>query len=398
MQGISLFLLEIRAVAKRPLLLFICMSSPFILLGLIGYSAAGFISGENGKIRTAIVDYDNTFETKSLLSQLQEDESLDEQLAILPMSSEEAEASLNSHEVAGVIIIPRGFTADLRNGTNTPIEVRLNQDYPMEASMIHLLLDSGAAYISAAQSGVNTAYELAIEPMNETGNNQQLLQQVIVTFTLAALDRNELFSKETVERGALIGWEEHADIAWWLVGSWLAISLFIFSRQSLFFDGVGERLLSMNIMYSKIFLVQVFVILLFTFSCNEAYFFIITMKSEELSVGGLSFHLMLLIHAVLQGVFAACCMTLTSGKGRAALWHLFWCLPLLLTSGILIPAIYLPGWIGRSIGFLPWSHFYRWFENPSYTYILVPVGWGTLLLIAGWLTARKRVVHDGNSA
>ncbi len=395
MQSISLFLLEIRAAARRPLLLFLCVFAPYLLLGLLGYGAAGFLNGENEPIKVAVVDEDQTFETKSLINQLQEDETLNDQLRFIPGEMNEVTKGIRNGEWTGAVIIPAGFTADLRNGTNTPMEVWLNDKQPLESGVVQLLMDSAASYISAAQSGVNAVYESVIKPMENSEERQQLMQQVIITFTLEALDRNGLFVTENIERGASIGWKNHAAIAAWMMGSWVALSLFIASRQSLLHGGVRDRLQAMDIGRGRIYLVHAALFFIFTLIGNEIFFFSYGFYVEEALQ---SSQLLLLFHALVQAALAAFFLAVTRRKVEAALWYAVLSLPLLLASGVLIPRSYLPEWLSHAQAVLPWPHIYQGLQDTSPFFLLVPSGWGLTLVLTGWLIIRKVEKRHGYPA
>nr|WP_279588109.1 ABC transporter permease [Thalassobacillus devorans] len=388
-------MLEIRAAARRPLLLFLCVVAPYLLLGLLGYGIAGFLNGENEPIKVAIVDGDQTFETKSLINQLQEDETLNDQLRFIPEEIDEVEKGLRNGEWTGAVIIPAGFTADLRSGTNTPMEVWLNDTKPLESGVVQLLLDSAASYISAAQSGVNAVYQSVIQPMENSEERQQLLQQVIITFTLEALDRNGLFVTENIERGASIGWVNHAAIGAWMLGSWLSLSLFIASRQSLLHGGVRDRLQTMNIGKGRIYLVHAALFFLFILIGNEMFFFVYGFYVQEALQPS---QLLLLFHALLQAGLAAFFLAVTRRKVEAALWYGILSLPLLLASGVLIPRSYLPQWLNNVQDVLPWHRIYQGLQETSLFFLLVPSGWGLALVFTCWLIIRKVEKRNGYPA
>ncbi|WP_028781884.1 ABC transporter permease [Thalassobacillus devorans] len=397
MQSISLLLLEIRAAVRRPFLLIVCLIGPFLLLGFLGYAMSGFVEDNNKNIVVLIVDQDQTFETKSLINQLQDDETLAQQLEFEKADRNEAEQGVESGKGTAAVIIPAEFTADLRNGTNTPIEVWLNDQQPLESGVLRLLLDSAASYISAAQSGVNAVYDSVIEPMEHSGERQRLLQQVIVTFTLEALDRNDLFKTDTVERGAYIGWEKHGILAIWMLGSWLGLSLFIAARQSILHGGVRDRLRSMNLGRSHIHITQIALYTLFLFIANEIFFLAYGMYEPE-TYQDEGFHLLLLAHAFLQAALAAFFLSLYNRKGHASLWYVLVSLPFLLASGILIPVSYLPQWLSDISVVLPWTHIYQGWQQPSLGFLLVPAGCGLALALAGELINRKVEKHHGYTA
>ncbi len=213
MNGFSLWLYEMRAALRRPAPLFLSFFVPIILLSLLVVSVYRLVPESDETIRAAVVDLDQTFETKALVNQLSEDEEMRKSLTLLPMSSEMAEERFREGELAGIITIPKDFSESLRRGENDPIQVITNEEQPLSSSMLKLLLESGAMYISASQSAVNTAYDLHIQNLSNSEERNQKLQQSILTYTLFALSRNDAFSQEELQSGSRIGWTAHALLA-----------------------------------------------------------------------------------------------------------------------------------------------------------------------------------------
>lgn len=213
MNGFSLWLYEMRAALRRPAPLFLSFFIPVILLSLLLVSVYRLLPESDEPIKAAIVDLDETFETKALINQLSEDEEMRKSLTLLPMNSEKAEERFREGKLVGVITIPKGFSESLRRGENDPIQVITNEEQPLSSSMLELLLESGAMYISASQSAVNTVYDLHIQNLSNSEKRNQKLQQSILTFTLFALSRNDAFSQEEMQSGSRIGWGAHALLA-----------------------------------------------------------------------------------------------------------------------------------------------------------------------------------------
>jgi len=239
MNGISLWIYEMRAALRRPAPLFLSFFIPLLVLSLIAVSIYRLVPQDDENIRAAIVDLDQTFETKSLVNQLSEDEEMKKALTLVPMSADEARTSFRQGDLAGIITIPKGFSGSLRVGENESIQVVTNREQPLSSSMIRLLLDSGAMYISASQSAVNTVYDLHITNLENNKERNQKLQQSILTFTLFALSRNDAFAQEVIESGSQIGWKAHAIVA---------LLLTIICGFSIIFQWMDSRYISRGMM------------------------------------------------------------------------------------------------------------------------------------------------------
>lgn len=167
---------------------------------------------EEQLIQTAVVDQDQTFETKSLVNQLADDGRMKAAMNLRPMDRSKANELFSNEEITAIIEIPEGFTQSLRRGENDPIKIVTNQQQPLQSTLVNVLLESGANYISASQSAVNTVYDLHIKSLPEEKRNGKL-QQLIVTFTLFALSRNKAFETELIPAGTSLGWELHGMIS-----------------------------------------------------------------------------------------------------------------------------------------------------------------------------------------
>lgn len=232
MNGFSLWLYEMRAALRRPAPLFLSFFIPILVIALGAVSVYRLVPTDGETIKAAIVDHDQTFETETLINQLAKDEEMKKSLTLHPMPFQEAEDQFEKGELAGIITIPEGFSDSLRFGENEPIQVVTNEDQPLSSNMLELLLDSGAKYISASQSAVNTVYDLHIKQLEDNSERNQKLQQSILTYTLFALSRNDAFEQDELQSGSRIGWRSHI---------LLAIFFTLISGFSILFQWLEER-------------------------------------------------------------------------------------------------------------------------------------------------------------
>lgn len=377
----SLLLYELSAMIRKPVPLFLSLFLPFFLLGVIGFTAYSFTQTENITIEVAIVDEDMTFETRALIHQLQDEEELKETLTFIPKDKEGAEHAMEIGEISGMLLIPEGFTKDLRVGKNTPITVITNKNQVLNSYMIKLLLDSGAQYISAAQSGVNAVYDLYIKDIEQSNQRSELTQQTIISFTLYALSRNDLFEKEIVNLGSSLGWTSHIMFSYLLTSTLLSIILYQFLTYRKYENSIIERLRTLNILQvSQVWNKLLSYTLFIWFSCL-LYSVILESIVNQINGSWVDFPLQitLLIFSLLLSSIAVLIETIFKDIGvRCALLLTIVCTEYLL-SGIWIPEIYLPQGIREVIVYQPFYSLYEAYEQNLLTDMLPLIHWGLLI-------------------
>jgi ABC-2 type transport system permease protein len=348
---------------KQPALFFVIMLFPLILLGSFGIVVSKLAEEQTKEIKIGVVDLDETFETKTLIDQLQKEEELAEAVDLIHMSNDEAETYLHNNEISAMVIIPDGFTYDLRHGENTPIQVTTNQSQPLQANMVRLLLDSGAHYISAAQSAINTVYHLYIKDLEDSEEQGDLLQSLIIRYTLFALDRNKLFSTDETYTGTTIGWENHFIIAVILISTLCSAILFQFFTYRKAARSIDDRLKSLDCRNWTMFTSQYLSYALFIF-VNLILLsgtIRIVLKAEWL------LFISTIITWVFTSLFLAAIMSFLdwyfgSPGSRISIGFFLFTI-LLVISGVIIPSIYLPGWMDSVIEISPIYSLYLSLEN-----------------------------------
>ncbi|MCA0970689.1 ABC transporter permease [Halobacillus litoralis] len=343
MNGFSLWRYEMRAAAKRPAPLFLSIILPLVILGLVFLVLQGFVEEGREPVEAAVVDEDDTFQTNALINQLSAEERLSQALNLIPMDEEQAEAAFENGELAGVMTIPEGFTASLMNGENDPIDVMTSADDPLDATMLEVLLDSGANYISASQSAVNTVYDLHIRDLPQDERSSRL-QETIITYTLFALDRGDLFSEETVTTGASIGWEKHAYLAA------LITFLFLFLVMYQMLDGkkadgsMVMRWRMVDVTFVHWTVVKQLKWGLMTLAVLELLVWVVG-RTDAAFTSSLTLHLSLLFTAVWVSAFAGFLYSMQVPPGLRFLFFFVVTIVGLLSAGAWVPSLYLPEWL-----------------------------------------------------
>lgn len=342
MNIITLLSNEVKATVRKPALLFFAFLIPFFILGFIGGSLTFYLQKEAASIRAAVVDEDRTLETRTLVNLLQEEQTLARTLSFVPMSLEEAERALTMGKIAALIQIPKGFTDDLRVGANTPITVITLKEKPLASAMIRMLMESGAKYISAAQSAVNTVYDLHLQYENDPEKRKQQLQQIIVTFTLLALSRNDLFQEERLPLVSEWGWAGHGLIAWYLTGlsfSALLLNAWFETRTK---DALRLRLLSFGLTELHFWFADLLKFFLFFLLASELFWLLTASGWEKVSALRGAAHLVLGAVSLFLAALLLVFQTLEMKKTNRMLGLLSLTIGGLMLGGVWVPGVYFP--------------------------------------------------------
>ncbi|WP_078554124.1 ABC transporter permease [Bacillus alkalicellulosilyticus] len=183
---------------KKVVAFLIC--GPLLLLIILGYLLAPFFVEEGNfeKIDIALVNHDNSNETKMILRHFMNNEDVKRVIELSQVKEQAARDMLLHNEVAAVIIVPEGFSRDLARGINTPITVLGNHQRPLQSKVINHLMQSGINMVNASQSGINTVYFYMQDAQVDSEQLQRIFQESIVSFTLHSLGRQEIWEKRSI--------------------------------------------------------------------------------------------------------------------------------------------------------------------------------------------------------
>lgn len=141
----------------------------------------------------AIVDNDDTFETKYVIQQLVQSEHLTKLTNIVRTDEATAEKLLDNNKIAAMIIIPEGFSSNVKIGVNTPVQVLGNSQKPLQSQLVRHIMESAADFTSAAQSGINTIYEFTGTSSFTQEERLTEFKKSLLTYSLHVLGRGEIF-------------------------------------------------------------------------------------------------------------------------------------------------------------------------------------------------------------
>jgi ABC-2 type transport system permease protein len=401
-QTLLIAYLTVKCWLKQPFPLFAMMLFPVLLAGITYLGLKPLLEEKKWvePFSVAIVDEDNTLETKLLMKQYEESKDLQNVLSFEKTDAKTASERLAANEIAGMVIVPDGFTRGIRIGNNIPVTVIGNPERPLQAELLQQVMVSNANLISSAQSGANTAFHYLRKMGLPSEEFVKYRDAVITNFTLKALNRNEIYVTETLSALGGITFLEFYSLSGililLLIGGLFGMSLTARSEKT----ALRERL-SLQGVRSDVFfmsnILSVFALLFIQAAILSSLFYSMT-KSWSLQATA-----MLLAYCLAVSCLFALCEELFQRNGAKWIAGMIVMVGITASSGSVLPLSYLPE-IWRSVSFLNMLHHTHsglvetlFTGNSSWTTVLVLIVFSIALGVLGLLIIKikKRLPWSG---
>lgn len=302
---INILLNDIKLVLSDWKMLIIIFTMPVLLILYFSYAIYPILN-ENTVVQPipiAVVDKEDTIESRILISQLEQVELIGE---INKVSEDEAIALIDANKVAVAVIVPEGFISSVVSGENKSISILGNVKREQQAIIIKTLI-TGATNIVSSGQAVLYSYSKFV---NETGIAREQLNREFDALSqdiiLKSLDRNNVVSKiTTYPEDKLTATEYYTAslFALFLLFSAVPISRFLLIERT---SGIRTRVATTNVGGGRILASKLIVSLLVsTFQMSLIFF--ITSKVLK-NYWGAGFFITFIIF--LSGVFAISCWSL----------------------------------------------------------------------------------------
>ncbi|OOE14613.1 ABC transporter permease [Fictibacillus arsenicus] len=346
--------LTVKCWLKQPMPLFAMMLFPLLLLGITYLGLKPLLDEKKWvePFAVAIVDEDNTFETKLLMKQYEESEELQAVLSFQKTNGKTASEMLADNEIAGMVMVPDGFTQGIRRGKNIPVTVIGNPERPFQAELLQQVMVSNANLISAAQSGANAAFHY-LRKMGLSSEEFATYRDAIITdFTLQALNRNKIYETETLSAFGGITPVEFYSLSGvlilLLIGGLFGMSLTARGEQT----ALRERLSLQGVRSSVFFfgnIISVFMLLVIQSFVLTLLFYSVTKTWSLLATA------ILLAYCLAVSSLFALCQEFFQRNGAKWGAGILLVVGVTATSGSVLPLSYLPE-MWRSVSFLNVLH------------------------------------------
>ncbi|WP_252502516.1 ABC transporter permease [Sporosarcina sp. Marseille-Q4943] len=336
------YLKQLRKKRATLLLLFLF---PLCLIGLLVSLAAGLIiPAENSPIRVALVDEDETKESKLISSLLTETANGQNTIEIFPASAEEAGRLIDRNEISTSFTLPKNFTDDLYEGESVTIPMLGNPSRPIDSFITKQLVDSLARYIAAAQANILVINDYAKETPMPREERMEMMFEQFVDFTLFTLGKDKLLDEEVLKNSATSSPINYFVLSGWLIvfSVWLLSFYIVLAdvesksmaiRMKLFGVTVGQRVagrLLVSLIVSSLLAGITFIIMI---KLLQVEFFAIDMAR---------FGLFALLYAFILLCGIALIDVVSASKRIGLFLQCFFVFSVILVSGALIPTLYFP--------------------------------------------------------
>ncbi|GKV54726.1 hypothetical protein NCCP2222_06730 [Sporosarcina sp. NCCP-2222] len=191
---------------------------PLFLIALVLLLVAGIlIPDEKDPIRVAIVDEDQTKESKLISKLLVETASGNSFLQMTSASMEEAEQLIKEDKISTYFSLPPKFTENLYDGEAVTLSIVGNPSRPVDSYLTKELIDSLARYIASAQANILTINEFAKEtPMSREDRLEMMFSQ-FMDFTLFTLGKDKLVDEELIMNAATSSPKNYYMVSGWFI-------------------------------------------------------------------------------------------------------------------------------------------------------------------------------------
>ncbi|MCF6410080.1 ABC transporter permease [Pseudalkalibacillus salsuginis] len=201
MRAFTLAQTQLKEIFRQPITWVVLFLMPFALIGFLLYGLENVIKSESllPSFEVAVVDKDDSPETRLLIQQFQDDDELQALITFRTVNEEKAQGLLEENKIAAILIVPEGFANGIRYGDNKPVTVIGNEQRPFQSALFQEMMNSAADLVSAAQSGVNTIYDYLKEQNLSHSYVTEVSDQMILEFTTFAFGRDNMFEKEKIK-------------------------------------------------------------------------------------------------------------------------------------------------------------------------------------------------------
>lgn len=373
--------------------------SPIFFLFMLAFIGKAVFEEEIrvASFQIAVVNKDNSIETKLVIQQLTENQEITKLITTLQVNEERAKYLMKNNEIAAIIYIPKGFSYDVSRGINIPVKVVGNKNRPLQAQLVRHLMNSAGNYTSAAQSGINTVNDFikSLDIVDEERRKE--VKQTIFSFSLHVLSRNEIYIEEKQHNLFQQNIMDYYFVSFsvLLLMVWSYISTILVSQQSNI--AIRKRLVSLGVSTFQI-MVSTFISCFLLVFISSLVFVLPLFMGTGLMLG-VNKSLFIVGIGSVCALFSALFIMLQSFFKKEKIYQsvgMFFILFGTITGGHLLPVIYFPEWLKTLSNYSMNKWIFQFIlafiqEFSSYSFLMFVCGF-FLLIIVFFAMARLAIV------
>jgi ABC-2 type transport system permease protein len=197
-------------------------------------------------VRFGIADEDQTEDSYLLVIYFDENEVFNEYFKVVRGTKKELEEAFDRGELDMYMVIPEGFTRNLKSYVNMPIETIINNSDKTKLELMSILADTYSEYITAVQINCKGLTDM----VGREDFDSALVQRELV---LTALGKDSFFRRKTIDRFegiSLVNYYIYSGIILIILYAGLFAGLKSLKER---LGKAGERLVSVGVGRGKIF-------------------------------------------------------------------------------------------------------------------------------------------------
>lgn len=335
---LKMYMQNIKALLFTTFLLVITLSIIYFTVTPL-FQKNGFID----RFKIAVVNLDNSTETRLLVQQFEESDAIKRLTDVLYMDYDEAMSMLESDKISAAIVIPEDFSRNIAHGNNMPVSVVGNPKRPLQSQLIKAMMTSSANLVSAAQSGVITVYSYLYDANAPQSVLDRVYGNSVISFSLRSLGRNEVFKKRVVSSTADITPVEYFSISafifYILLSGSIGLKPVIEDRNSRIMHRIVSQGTSVwEIVGAKFLALFIFLLLHFSLLAGGLLFFIREYFYGDVFAVFMVLASVIAASAAISLLAASCTKTLYTGAMTLSSIVMI----MAFTGGGVIPLAYLP--------------------------------------------------------
>ncbi len=151
------------------------------------------------RLHIGIVDLEKSELSNMLIQSFQSNDKFSSLVSISEGNLKEINEKYDTGVLTAIITIPEDFTSSLLHYENTPLDVVINPEHPLRATVLNEMLVSYSDYIKAVDASTYGLYRTLKESDFPSASLKQANDLYSVEMISTALGRNRLFSYKTVD-------------------------------------------------------------------------------------------------------------------------------------------------------------------------------------------------------
>ena len=161
-------------------------------------------------ITVAVVDLDESIETRMILSAIMDAPEYGELLVFSRPSPADAASILDDGRTTAVITLPEGFGNSMTRGENMPFAVAYNRERPLASALVRVVADAFADMLRSSQMGVYVTLNYALAQDIPQTQYDMIFMSVNMRFIGLVQNRQDMFVSDIQSvTGELVIWQAY---------------------------------------------------------------------------------------------------------------------------------------------------------------------------------------------